>query len=98
MKLLHYPTVHTIFSQVFLLIILVVNHLNGHVTVDIKIKDKWVTFDDSRLRINKQVFQSKAEAIEKARGSTFVHKPLMFVYLKSDGQNNSDMSHCCNIF
>jgi hypothetical protein len=98
MKLLHCQTVNTIFLRVFLLLIVVVNHLNGHVSVDIKIKEQWVTFDDRQFRINKQVFQSKAEAIEKARGSTFVHKPLMFVYLKSDGQNNSDMSHCYNIF
>jgi hypothetical protein len=68
--------------------------LHGHVTVDIKIKGKWVTFDDKILRINNQVFQSKAEAIKKAAGNRFVHKPLMFIYLKE----KSCTLDCCLFF
>jgi hypothetical protein len=62
--------------------------LNGHVTVDIKIKGKWVTFDDSRLRVNNQVFQSFEDAMKKADGRRFVHKPIMFIYLISDSFND----------
>ena len=78
---------YNLFAGFFKLIV-VVNHLNGHVTVDIKIKDKWVTFDDSRLRVNNQVFQSFEDAMNKAYGRRFVHKPIMFIYLISDSHND----------